>query len=235
MVEVQRDGSRWRQIFDEGKPREASKRIDVTTATGTRLTAEADPVIFDKGKVRKLDRRRIERRLDDLSVLVPGLRFTLADRRAGSQAELCAPRGARDRLETLVAQPLYDAVFHLDEADERGCGFQIAVTWTREPRSLVQSFVNGLPTPGDGTHVDGLHRGIARGITEVVGAVDGGGPNLRAVLVLTMEEASFDGMQRVRLTSPAATEHIEAAVAEALPLWLRTQRELRYALKAANA
>ena len=235
MVEVQRDGERWRQIFDEGAPRESSKRIERTTQTGTRMTAEADPRIFDRGKVRKLDRRRIEQRLDDLSVLVPGLKFELADRRTGYEVELHAPRGARDRLQTLLAQPLYDAVFHLEECDELGCGFQLAVGWTREPRSHVESFVNGDRTPGDGTHVDGLRAGIDRAVEQVVGASDGAGPNMRGVLALTMEEASYQGMRRERLTTPVVAARIEAAVVEALPAWLRTQRELRYAFKAASA
>ena len=234
MVEVQRDGHRWRQIFDEGAPRDPSKRIEPTQKTGTRLTAEADPRIFSRAKVKKLDCARIEKRLDDLSVLVPGLRFSLADRRSGYEAELHAPRGTRDRLERLVEKPLYDAVFHLEDVDDQGCGFQLAIAWTREPRGYVESFVNGSRTPGDGTHVDGLRSGLDKALAQFTGP-SGSAPNMRAVLAVTLEEASYLGMHRDRLTTPNAARLIETAVAEALPVWMRDQRELRYAFKAASA
>ena len=235
MVEVQRDGHRWRQIFDEGQPREPSKRIEPSQQTGTRITAEADPRIFDRGKVRKLDRARIEKRLDDLSVLIPGLRFTLVDRRTGYEAELHAPQGVRDRLVRLVEKPLYDAVFQIDEVDGHGCGFQLAVGWTREPRGYIESFVNGSRTAGGGTHVEGLRAGLESGLAQFVGHSHDGGPTMRAVLAVTMEEASYLGMHRDRLITPNGAVLVRDAVAQALPVWMRGQRELRYAFKAASA
>ncbi len=230
LVEVRRDGHLWRQVYDDGRPRAPLQRAERAEGSGTRITVEADPNLFGMSRARVFDLERIEARLDDLAMLVPGVRFVLADRRTKKQKELVAPHGTRDRLARLAPDPVYDAVFHLEHVEDPAAGFQVALAWTRTPGFLVHSFVNGRRTKDDGTHVDGLRSGIDRALSEW--PTRGGRKlGLRAVLAVSLDKATYAGAAGGRLTSNRAAEMVESTVAAQLSSWLRLRRELLFELQ----
>ncbi|PSJ21823.1 DNA topoisomerase IV subunit B [Halomonas sp. ND22Bw] len=230
-VEVLKGGERHGMAFEHGElasPLEvigsAAKR-----ATGTILRFWPEASYFDSPK---LSLSRLKHLLRAKAVLCPGLEVSLTEA-DGTQSVWQFEDGLRDYLaqatdgyEVLPASPF---VGHF--ADEEH-GVDWAVQWLPEGgEPLLESYVNLIPTPQGGTHVNGLRAGLLEALREFCDyrSLLPRGVKLTAedlwervsfVLSVKMLDPQFAGQTKERLSSRTVAGFVSGVVKDAFSLWL---------------
>ncbi|TFH86615.1 DNA topoisomerase IV subunit B [Billgrantia azerbaijanica] len=230
-VEVVRDGARHAMAFEHGdKVAElavvgsAPKR-----ATGTLVRFWPDPGYFDSPR---LAMGRLKHLLRAKAVLCPGLKVTLVEA-DGAESVWQYADGLRDYLaqatdgfEVLPASPL---VGHFAD-DEQAVDW--AIQWLPEGgEPLLESYVNLIPTPQGGTHVNGLRSGLLEALREfceyrsllprgVKLTADDLWERVAYVLSVKMLDPQFAGQTKERLSSRAVAAFVSGVVKDAFSLWL---------------
>lgn len=165
-LEVRRDGAIWEQSYARGAAVTALTCCGATADSGTTIRYHADPEIFGDTE---LPYDAVRDRLDQLAMLSSGITFELRDERRRS-ATLAHPRGLIDLLRSGV-QGLRPETISVRWHDERLAVEAVAGWAMRGWGGHIVSFANMQPTPEDGTHVDGLCRGLAMALRSVAPAV----------------------------------------------------------------
>ncbi|RAH38557.1 DNA topoisomerase IV subunit B [Halomonas sp. SL1] len=230
-VEVLKGGERHGMAFEHGElasPLEvigsAAKR-----ATGTILRFWPEASYFDSPK---LSLSRLKHLLRAKAVLCPGLEVSLTEA-DGTRSVWQFEDGLRDYLaqatdgyEVLPASPF---VGHF--ADEEH-GVDWAVQWLPEGgEPLLESYVNLIPTPQGGTHVNGLRAGLLEALREFCDyrSLLPRGVKLTAedlwervsfVLSVKMLDPQFAGQTKERLSSRTVAGFVSGVVKDAFSLWL---------------
>jgi topoisomerase-4 subunit B len=233
-VEVKRDGSVYHQRYEHGAPKTKLKVVDSVGKrnTGTRVRFQPDPKYFDTTKI-AVDRLR--HLLRAKAVLCPGLRVSLAVYK-GDKAEteewvyddglagyLLQELGAA---EMIPSQPfVYGAKGNHEAVDW-------ALAWISDGGELVtESYVNLIPTPLGGTHVNGLRSGLADAMKEFCEFRDLLPRGLKLtgedlwdqcsyVLSAKLKDPQFSGQTKERLSSRESAAFISGVAKDAFSLWL---------------
>jgi topoisomerase IV subunit B len=230
-VEVMRDGARHAMAFEHGdKVSElavigsAAKR-----AAGTLVRFWPDESYFDSPK---LALGRLKHLLRAKAVLCPGLKVTLVET-DGAESVWQYEDGLRDYLaqatdgfEVLPVSPL---VGHFAD-DEQAVDW--AVQWLPEGgETLMESYVNLIPTPQGGTHVNGLRSGLLEALREfceyrnllprgVKLTAEDLWERVAYVLSVKMLDPQFAGQTKERLSSRTVAAFVSGVVKDAFSLWL---------------
>ena len=196
VAEVDRDGATWRLEFHErvaghmeGSRFKASHELEkvkrvAKTKSGTRVRFWPDTEVFDPDA--SIDFTEVTERVARACCLVPGLKVTVTDKRAGSDNEpfeFVSRGGLADLVEEMsVGEPL-NKVLALNGIDTftekvpvdgkmtevtRECTVDIAMRWVKDYDSSVSSFVNTVPTPDGGTHLVGFERALTRAVNDTL-------------------------------------------------------------------
>ncbi len=235
LVTVRRDGRVHRMRFEHGAPTtplevigEVGKR---NTGTCVRFMPEA--AYFDSPKVAPA---RLAHLLQAKAVLCPGLAVQLRVETAPGEFEVtdwCYADGiagylanANKGLPLLPEEPFASSAEGNDEAVEW------AVQWLPEGgEALAESYVNLIPTPLGGTHVNGLRSGLTEALREFCEFRDlvPRGVKLTAedvwerisyVLSAKMQDPQFSGQTKERLASRQCAVFIAGVAKDAFSLWL---------------
>ncbi|MCG6658670.1 DNA topoisomerase IV subunit B [Halomonas campisalis] len=230
-VEVLRDGNRYAMAFEHGdKVSELSVIGSVAKrATGTLVRFWPDPGYFDSPR---LAIGRLKHLLRAKAVLCPGLKVTLVET-DGSETVWQYADGLRDYLaqatdgyEVLPVSPL---VGHFAD-DEQAVDW--AIQWLPEGgEPLLESYVNLIPTPQGGTHVNGLRSGLLEALREfceyrsllprgVKLTADDLWERVSYVLSVKMLDPQFAGQTKERLSSRTVAAFVAGVVKDAFSLWL---------------
>ena len=230
-VEVLRDGARHAMAFEHGdKVTElavigsAAKR-----ATGTLVRFWPDEPYFDSPR---LAMGRLKHLLRAKAVLCPGLKVTLVES-DGSESVWQYEDGLRDYLaqategfEVLPASPL---IGHFADEEQ---AVDWAIQWLPEGgETLMESYVNLIPTTQGGTHVNGLRSGLLEALREfceyrnllprgVKLAPEDLWERVAYVLSLKMLDPQFAGQTKERLSSRTVAAFVSSVVKDAFSLWL---------------
>ncbi|HET6471045.1 MAG TPA: DNA topoisomerase IV subunit B [Pseudomonadales bacterium] len=233
-VEVKRDGSVYHQRYEHGDAKTKLKVIDTVGKrnTGTRVRFLPDPKYFDTTKI-AVDRLR--HLLRAKAVLCPGLRISLAVHRGdkteteewmyedGLAGYLLQELGAA---EMIPAQPfVYGAKGNNEAVDW-------ALAWISDGGELVaESYVNLIPTPLGGTHVNGLRSGLADAMKEFCEFRDLLPRGLKLtgddlwdqcsyVLSAKLKDPQFSGQTKERLSSRESAAFVSGVAKDAFSIWL---------------
>ena len=198
--------------------------------TGTTLRFWPDPKYFDTPKFSVPRLRHI---LRAKAVLLPGLTVTFADETTGEREEWRYENGLRDYLvaalhgtELLPEEPFMGTLAGATEAVDW------AVAWLPEGGEVVaESYVNLIPTPQGGTHVNGLRTGLTEAVREfcefrnllprgVKLAPEDVWERLSYILSFKMQDPQFAGQTKERLSSREAAGFVSGVVKDAFSLWL---------------
>ena len=230
-VEVLRDGARHAMAFEHGdKVTElavigsAAKR-----ATGTLVRFWPDDPYFDSPR---LAMGRLKHLLRAKAVLCPGLKVTLVES-DGSESVWQYEDGLRDYLaqategfEVLPASPL---IGHFADEEQ---AVDWAIQWLPEGgETLMESYVNLIPTTQGGTHVNGLRSGLLEALREfceyrnllprgVKLAPEDLWERVAYVLSVKMLDPQFAGQTKERLSSRTVAAFVSSVVKDAFSLWL---------------
>ncbi|SOC57640.1 DNA topoisomerase IV subunit B [Chromohalobacter canadensis] len=230
-IEVCRDGDRHGMAFSHGDKVEELTVIGscAKKATGTVLRFWPDDSYFDSPK---LSLPRLQHLLRAKAVLCPGLEVTLVDT-DGSQSVWQYADGLRDYLaqatDDVEALPSSPFLGHFEDDDQ---GVDWAIQWLPEGGELLQeSYVNLIPTPLGGTHVNGLRSGLLEALREfceyrslLPRGVKLTGDDLweRVAFVLSVKllDPQFAGQTKERLSSRVVAGFVSGVVKDAFSLWL---------------
>jgi topoisomerase-4 subunit B len=237
-VFIKRDGKRYFMAFENGEKVEELKVVGEVGKknTGTMVRFWPDPKYFDSAKYAT---RKLKNLLKAKAVLCPGLIVDYQNDEQNDQTSwqydgglLAYLQEKVDGLEILPKEPFSgsftDGQYVIDWV----------LCWPEEMDNLItESYVNLIPTPLGGTHVNGLRSGLLdamreycelhnilpRGVKIMPDDVFAG---LCYVLSLKMPEPQFSGQTKERLSSRDCVNFIAVQVKDAFSLWLNQNIEV---------
>jgi len=237
-VWVKRNGKEYNMAFAGGD--KASDLEEIGTAprraTGTTLRFWPDPRYFDSPK---FSMPRLKHVLRAKAVLCPGLKVAFTDEATGEQIAWHYEDGFTDYLkEALGRTPLLpDPPFVGHVGGEREAA-DWALTWLPEGgEPIAESYVNLIPTPLGGTHVNGLRGGLTDAVREFCEFRNLTPRGLRIapedvwdgccyVLSVKMQDPQFSGQTKERLSSRECAVFVAGVVKDTLSLWLNQHPEM---------
>ena len=236
-VHIKREGSEYRMAFRDGDPASGLEVVGTVGRrnTGTRLRFWPDPKYFDTPK---FNLRALRHLLRAKAVLCPGLTVTLFDEASGERDQWHYADGLRDYLAgELAGREALPPELFLGGLKKDTEIVDWAAAWIPEGELVQESYVNLIPTPQHGTHVNGLRSGFTdalRKFCEFRGLLPRGvklapedvWDRVAFVLSLKMSDPQFSGQTKERLSSRQAAGFIEGAAEDAFTLWLNSHVEL---------
>ncbi len=229
---VKRDGKKHAISFADG---EVSSALEIVAEVGKRNTGTTvkfwpAPGYFDTPKY---SMSKLKYLLRAKAVLCPGLSVTLIEESSGEKIEWLYKDGLEDYLkitaldtEKLPEEPFCGSFTAETEAVDW------ALFWLPDGGELLnESYVNLIPTPLGGTHVNGLRTGLLDAMKEfcefrnclprgVKLTADDMWSGLSFVLSVKMQDPQFSGQTKERLSSRQSAAFVSGVVKDAFSLWL---------------
>ncbi len=238
-VDVMRQGKRWTQTYERGKPLAPVAQVGDSDGTGTITTFMPDNTIFQTVEF-KFDILAV--RLRELAFLNKNILLTLTDKREmaenGNESHpvterFLSERGLIEFVEYLDAnrERLIDKVIYIDY-DKGDIPVELALQYNTSFSENVHSYVNNINTIEGGTHLAGFRRGLTRTLKKY--AEDSGmttklkfdinGDDFRegltSVMSVKVAEPQFEGQTKTKLGNSEVMGAVDVAVSTALTHYL---------------
>jgi len=229
---VRRGGKEYNIAFKDGR---VSSKLEVIGTVGQRNTGTTvrfwpDPKFFDSDHFSVAELKRV---LKAKAVLCAGLKVSFENEATGEKQEWFYTGHLGEYLteqlekaEALPAEPITGR--HESDQDV----VEWALAWAPDIANVVaESYVNLIPTPAGGTHVNGLRAGIVEAVREFCEFRNllPRGLKLTAedvwdkacfVLSLKIRDPQFSGQTKEKLSSREAAALVETHARDAMGLWL---------------
>jgi topoisomerase IV subunit B len=229
---VRRGGKEYNISFKGGRAHTKLEVVgDVGKAnTGTTVRFWPDPQYFEAPT---FSLPKLKHVLRAKAVLCPGLKVSLKVEQTGEQEEWQYTGGVNQYLleslgrgEWLPQEPFSGSIQGEQETAEWSLAWRVD-----DGERIEESYVNLIPTPQGGTHVNGLRLGLAEAIREFCEfrsllprglklAPEDVWDGVSYVLSTKMKEAQFAGQTKERLSSREAAAFVSGVVKDQLALWL---------------
>lgn len=239
-VDIKREGQRWMSTYAGGHltaPLEPVETVGKRN-TGTRLRFWPDVSFFDSPK---FSIPRLRHVLRAKAVLCPGLRVVFDYPGAESPEIWCYADGLAEYLDEAIgaADRVPPSAFVGHFASERE-GVDWAVAWVVDEDAdaalVTESYVNLVPTPQGGTHVNGLRTGLTEAMREFCEFRNLLPRGLRItpddvwngcgyVISVKMQDPQFAGQTKERLSSRECAAFVSGVVKDAFSLWLNQHHQ----------
>ena len=236
-VWIRRDGKEYNLSFAGGKKRGKLEVVGKVgkANTGTTIRFWPDPKYFDSAKISVT---KLKHALKAKAVLCPGLTVKLKIAKPKEQIEWCYSGGLEEYLleamgkgQHLPADPFAGSLSGTHEAVDW------ALAWHADGgQSVTESYVNLVPTPQGGTHVNGLRTGLTNAVREfcdfrnllprgVQIAPEDVWDGLNFVLSAKLEDPQFSGQTKERLSSRESAAFVSGVIKDSFALWLNQHPE----------
>ena len=236
-VWIRREGKEYNMSFVGGKKRGKLEVVGKVgkANTGTTIRFWPDEQYFD---TTKYGMKALQHALRAKAVLCPGLMVTLKIEKSKEKFEWQYSGGLEEYLleaiegaETLPAEPFSGNLSGNNEAVDW------ALAWTTDGgASVTESYVNLIPTPQGGTHVNGLRTGLTNSLREfcdfrnllprgVSIAPEDVWDGLSFVLSTKLEDPQFSGQTKERLSSRESAAFVAGVIKDNFSLWLNQHPE----------
>jgi topoisomerase-4 subunit B len=236
-VWIRRGGKEYNMSFAGGEKR---GKLDVVgkvgkANTGTTIRFWPDEKYFDSAK---FSVNSLKHALRAKAVLCPGITVALKVEHPKEQIEWRYTGGLEEYLleeigggETLPATPFSGSVKGNNETVDW------ALVWTTDGgQSVTESYVNLIPTPQGGTHVNGLRTGLTNALREfcefrsllprgIAVAPEDVWDGLSFVLSVKLEDPQFSGQTKERLSSRESAAFVAGIIKDNFSLWLNQHPE----------
>lgn len=240
-VEVMRQGRRWSQTYEKGKPLAPVAPIGDSDESGTITTFMPDSTIFQTIEF-KFD--ILAARLRELAFLNKNILLTLTDRRETAEngnsedqhhvtEHFLSERGLIEFVDYLDVnrEKLIEKAIYINH-DRGDVPVELALQYNTSFSENVHSYVNNINTIEGGTHLAGFRRGLTRtlkkyaedsGLTSKL-KFDINGDDFRegltAVISVKVAEPQFEGQTKTKLGNSEVMGAVDIAVSTALSNYL---------------
>jgi DNA gyrase subunit B len=242
-VEVMRQGKKWSQTYEKGKPLAPVAPVGDSDESGTITTFMPDNTIFQTVDF-KFD--ILAARLRELAFLNKSILLTLTDRREPAEnsnsgepeqhhlsERFYSERGLIEFVEYLDVnrERLTEKVIYINH-DKGEVPVELALQYNTSFSENVHSYVNNINTIEGGTHLAGFRRGLTRtlkkyaedsGLTSKL-KFDINGDDFRegltAVISVKVAEPQFEGQTKTKLGNSEVMGAVDVAVSTALSNYL---------------
>jgi len=238
IVNSKRDGAVHRISFRNGYKDQELTIIQKAAKndTGTNLRFYPDTEYFDRPG---FSMKVLKHSLKAKAVLCPGLLITFLVKETMEKWEWKFEFGLRDYLSEALAglSTVLGSPFTADIRAEEAI-VTWAVDWTEEKyANPCESYVNLIPTPLGGTHVNGFRSGLLDSIREFCRfrdilpkginlAPEDIWENISFILSVKLVDAQFSGQTKERLSSRHCTAIVNSAVKDSFSLWLNQNTDI---------
>jgi topoisomerase-4 subunit B len=234
---IRRGGKEYNMSFAGGKKRGKLEVVGTVgkANTGTTIRFWPDEQYFDSAK---FSVNKLKHALKAKAVLCPGVTVRLKIEQPEERIEWLYSGGLEEYLleeigggETLPAEPFSGSLTGDNEAVDW------ALVWTTDGgASVTESYVNLIPTPQGGTHVNGLRTGLTNSLREfcefrsllprgVVIAPEDVWDGLSFVMSIKLEDPQFSGQTKERLSSRDSATFVAGIVRDNFSIWLNQYPE----------
>ncbi len=240
-VRVQRGGAEHAMAFAGGEVTEPLKQVGDApkSHSGTTLRFWPDAQYFDSSK---FSLPKLKQILRAKAVLCPNLRVALDDQINGEQSVWQYENGLIDYLkDALDGAPTVPAEPFVGKFAAKREEVEWALLWLDNSdgpagEGVAEPYVNLIPTPQGGTHVNGLRTGLTEAIREfcelrnllprgVRLAPDDVWAGCCYVLSVKMADPQFAGQTKERLSSREIAAFVQGVVHDSFSLWLNQNPE----------
>ncbi len=236
-VWVKRDGQEYNMAFADGGKVSDLELVGKVgkNNTGTTLRFWPNPKYFDSNK---FSVRQLLHVMRAKAVLCPGLEVRFNDENSGEDYHWCYEDGLRDYLlDSLQGLPLVPEDPFVGAMEGNTEAADWAVAWMPEGgEAVTESYVNLIPTPLGGTHVNGLRSGLTEAVREfcefrnllprgVKLTPDDVWGRCSYVLSVKLADPQFSGQTKERLSSRECAAFVSGVVKDGLSLWLNQHTE----------
>ncbi|GAB3286565.1 DNA topoisomerase (ATP-hydrolyzing) subunit B [Parasphingorhabdus pacifica] len=244
-AEICRDGTVWRQRYEDSKPVHSLEKGEATKKSGTSITFWADPKVFE---TTRYNAETVARRLQEMAFLNKGLTIVMRDERAAEEDEAGADAsGATARAQERVFQypgGLEDFVKHINATKEpihrkpvafttsgSGLELEVAMQWNSGFNQSVYTFANTINTHEGGTHEEGFRAALTRVVNSYAkdkkllkdkdGSLTGDDvrEGLAAIVSVKVAEPQFEGQTKTKLGNTEVKSFVQTAAFEWLNDW----------------
>ncbi len=246
-VEVWRDGKKYLQVYERGKPTGDLEEIGKARKSRTRISFLPDEEIFED---RTLSLDTLSNRLREMAFLNKGLRIVLTDERANDTREFYYTGGIKAFVELLNENKsvVHPKPIYIEET-RNGNVVEVAIQYNDGYAETVFSFANNINTHDGGTHLIGFRSALTRTINSYATGRDLTknlkatltGDDIRegltAVISVKLPNPQFEGQTKARLNNPDMKGIVETVVNEKLGEFLEENPGIgrRIVEKAADA
>lgn len=234
-VGVRRDGKLYEMAFAEGAPLSELRATDKVSPknTGTRIKFWPNPRYFDSVR---LNLPKLTHLLRAKAVLCPGLKLQLRVETKGKWEQQCWQYSAgigSYLAEAVAGQELFpvEPFCYAALAGEEQVEWAMQWCLDLDNKPVTESYVNLIPTPQGGTHVNSLRSGILAALHEfcefrnllpkgIKLTPEDIWKNCCYILSVKLQEPQFYGQTKERLVSRRPVAFVSAIAKDSFSLWL---------------
>ena len=230
-VRVHKNGNIYEMKFARGAITQEMRIIGATDHTGTEVTFQPDPEMFD---TLEYDYEVLHERMREEAFLNAGLRISIADRRTedGQSDTMCFEGGIREFVTWANRNktPVHEDVIYI--AGSKGdASAEIAFQYNDGYNEFMMSFANDVRTPEGGMHETGFKTALTRVLNaygEKNGIIKGGdkvsGEDCRegitAIISVKLTDAQFEGQTKAKLGNAYIRALVDQIVSDQLATYL---------------
>lgn len=234
---VKRDGGEFTMRFENGRAVEKLRRVgNVGPRThGTRIRFSPNPKYYERPRFRV---QQLRQQAMDKAILIPGLEVVF--KAPGVEPEsFCFKNGLAEFMGTRMEYPpVFEFTGQLGEMEKIHWFF---AAFVETIPLYTRSYVNTVPTPRGGTHEKGFETGILKAVREYIEmrpelkkmlgkntriAASDVMTNTQLGLSVYIQDVSFEGQTKQRLTSAEASKFVGGVIHDSASLWLNRDAEV---------
>lgn len=234
IVTVMRQGKEYQMEFEHGhKVTELATQDIAKYKHGTCIKFWPEPKYFDSPEV---NINKFSKLLKAKAILCPGLKIEFIEPN-GNQHTWHYENGISAYLESELEESLPDPVFaHSETASDSEVDFAFA--WTDSLGHIPnESYVNLIPTPLGGTHVNGMKQGIFEAIKEfcelhemlpknIALKTEDATHELAYIISIKIKEPQFAGQTKERLSNRNCVNFVSQITKDRLSLFLNQNTDI---------
>lgn len=215
---IKRGGKEYQQTYKRGIPvTKLKKSPGAVRGTGTTIFFRPDHEIFESIT---FDAEWIKEQLEVKTYLNGSLKIVFKDDVNRQRYEFQHEGGIAEYLEHIIevdkTRVVHQGAFVIRQNElEGGQRAEVAIQWTESPKERIESFVNGIPTPDGGTHVQGLKDAVRSAVRAYMEThdlmpkkldltADDVREGMMGIINLFMVDPQFQGQTKDKLNNPEA-------------------------------
>ena len=228
-VEVKRDGARYRQDFQRGRPVEPLAQVGKTSTRGTTVGFLPDSQIFSTSA---FEFDVLSQRFKEMAYLNPGLEIDLKNELSRQRVKYRFEGGIKEMVGEINQgrESLHD-VINISKSSGT-TQVNLAMQYTTNVKEEAPAFVNCIATIEGGTHVTGYRAALTRALNDFSRKKkmvkddqnnfqgEDVREGLTSVLSVKMIDPQFEGQTKGKLGNAEIKPVVESIVAEQLTIYL---------------